>query len=240
MASFASVLSRRGTAALLAGAGAGSVAYTTRRPIALDSEAPSSTPSSSKRLSIYPEPEPEVVLEEVHTELERTIGTARTHATMAYDNSRSQVHSLVDKWIGVEAKVEHRVKSLIPKDETITPGILYVGVATMAGSILGRTRALPVRILLPPTLFLISFPYFLPKTAHNVRAYASELEDRFAPSLGASHAALNKSVADSTVELRASIKNAVASGEKAVASGLKKAEEWSGLKLNTGGKKSSD
>lgn len=81
-------------------------------------------------------------------------------------------------------------------------------------------------------------PYFLPKTSHNVRAYASSLEDTYFPSLGASHAELNKSVADATVDLRRSFREAVKKSENAVEEGLKKAEEWSGLKLNAGsGKK---
>lgn len=45
-----------------------------------------------------------------------------------------------------------RVKSLKAKDEDITPGILYVGVATMAGSIIARTRTL--QSITPAYLFL--------------------------------------------------------------------------------------
>jgi organizing structure protein 2 len=92
-------------------------------------------------------------------------------------------------------------------------------------------------MLLPPTLFLLSFPYFLPKTASNVRAYASSLEDAYLPSLGAQHAAFNKTVANSSVELRAALRSGVDKAEKTIQEGLKKAEEWSGLKLNTSGKK---
>ena len=97
--------------------------------------------------------------------------------------------------------------------------------------------ALPIRILLPPTLFLLSSPYFLPKTASNVRAYASSLEDTYFPSLGAQHAALNKTVANSSMELRTALRAGFHKAEKAIEEGLKKAEEWSGLKLNAGGKK---
>lgn len=61
------------------------------------------------QLSIYPSPEPELVLQEEHSELERTIGVARAHATMAYENAASNVHGLVDKWIGVEEKVEREL-----------------------------------------------------------------------------------------------------------------------------------
>jgi len=92
-------------------------------------------------------------------------------------------------------------------------------------------------MLLPPTFFLLSFPYFLPKTASNVRAYTSTLEDTYFPSLGAQHAALNRTVTNSTVELRATLRSGVDKVESAIEGALKKAEEWSGLKLHTGGKK---
>lgn len=60
------------------------------------------------QLSIYPSPEPELVLQEEHSELEKNIGIARVHASMAYGNAASSVHGLVDKWIGVEEKVERQ------------------------------------------------------------------------------------------------------------------------------------
>ena len=62
------------------------------------------------QLSIYPEPDPEMVLEEVHSELERNIGIARTHVTYAYDASKTNVHSVVGKWINVEEKVERECR----------------------------------------------------------------------------------------------------------------------------------
>lgn len=103
----------------------------------------------------------------------------------------------MDRWIGVENAVESelcmfvfssnthppedKVSSLIPDDEPITPGILYVGVSTLAGSIFTRYRSLPLRILTPPILFTLSLNYFLPKTAHNLSGYYLELEAQHLP-----------------------------------------------------------
>jgi len=42
--------------------------------------------------------------------------------------------------------------------------------------------------LLPPTFFLLSFNYFLPKTAQNVSAYAGSLEEKHFPTLAQKHA----------------------------------------------------
>ena len=110
---------------------------------------------------------------------------------MAYDNSRANVHGLVGKWINVEEKVERecsemltlctlnestewilcicklpigtidRIKCLIPKDETMTPGILYVGGATMAGSIVGRTSASIHLFIRPSKSWMCSWYYIV-------------------------------------------------------------------------------
>ena len=111
------------------------------------------------QLSIYPSPDPEVHLEEVHTDLERQIGNVREQATEAYVRSGAVLQSAVSRWINIEESVESacrpvrctrlfvlmssradKVKEIVPKDESITPGILYVGVATLAGSVFARNR----------------------------------------------------------------------------------------------------
>lgn len=74
-----------------------------------------------------------------------------------------------------------RIKSLKAPEESITPGALYVGVATLTGSIIARSRGLPIRLILPPTLFLVSLNQFLPHTAANVGAYISNLEHKYVP-----------------------------------------------------------
>jgi len=182
-------------------------------------------------LSIYPGPDPEVLLVETHSELERQIGAVRVKATGIYNNSQAQVHSVVSKWIGVEEAVEHRIKSIIPKDEALTPGVLYIGVAALAGSVFARSRSLPVRVLLPPTLLLFAFPQFLPKTSANLRAYFASLEDTYAPSIAAQHDSLNKSLHDASVEAWKAYDKANASTKEGIQNALKQAQEWSGLKL---------
>ncbi|GAA5824255.1 hypothetical protein JCM10212_003991 [Sporobolomyces blumeae] len=53
---------------------------------------------------------------------------------------------------------------------------MYVAVATLAGSILGRNRNFLVRLALPPTLFFLSLSHFLPHTADNVQRRLEGLE----------------------------------------------------------------
>ena len=84
-----------------------------------------------------------------------------------------------------------RLKSLVAPEEPLTPGLLYVGVAALTGSVPARNRGILARITLPPALLLLSFNHFLPKTAHNVSAYLGALEDAYVPVLADKHAVAN-------------------------------------------------
>ncbi|KAL5525355.1 hypothetical protein ACEPAF_9225 [Sanghuangporus sanghuang] len=89
--------------------------------------------------------------------------------------------SWVDRWIAIEHAVEKRIKGFKSPEEQITPGVLYVGIATLSGSILARSRSRPTRFLLPPVLLLLSSNYFLPKTTSNIGSYVSDLEHTYFP-----------------------------------------------------------
>ena len=58
------------------------------------------------QLSIYPEPDPEIILEKIHSDLGRNIDVVRAHAIYAYESSKARTHGVVDKWINVEEKLE--------------------------------------------------------------------------------------------------------------------------------------
>ena len=75
----------------------------------------------------------------------------------------------------------------MPRDENLNPGIIYVLIAGLTGSVLSRTRAFPIRFLTPPLFTVLAMPYFLPKTSHNIRQYLSTLEDRHFPDFAARH-----------------------------------------------------
>lgn len=77
--------------------------------------------------------------------------------------------------------IPDRIKSFKAPEENLTPGVLYVGVATLSGSILARSRGLPSRLFLPPALFLLSLNHFLPRTSSNIGEYISSLEHTYAP-----------------------------------------------------------
>lgn len=79
------------------------------------------------------------------------------------------------------------VKSVLPRDENLTPGIIYVLISGLTGSVISRTRAFPIRFITPPLFTLLAMPYFLPKTASNIRQYLSDVEDRHFPEFAARH-----------------------------------------------------
>lgn len=89
---------------------------------------------------LYPASKPAVTLVPVETELQAQVGVVRRHIETATASSRDHLFGLVNRWIHFEHTVEARVKSLVPPQEPVVPGLLYVGVATLAGSIYGRYR----------------------------------------------------------------------------------------------------
>ena len=116
----------------------------------------------------------------------------------------------------------------MPKDESLTPGLIYVLIAGLTGSVISRTRAFPLRFLTPPLFTLAAMPYFLPKTSHNIRSYLSEVEDRHFPEFAASHDQLNAQLGMHWHQLTARLGSA---GEDARGWGQKAVK---GIEKNTG------
>ncbi|KAJ7851066.1 apolipo protein O-domain-containing protein [Mycena olivaceomarginata] len=127
----------------------------------------------------------DILLLDTPSALEAHIATVRRAVTGKYREAHASVQGVVTQWIGVENRVEHRIKSLLPPDERLIPGTLYAAIALLTGAILARHRALPIRLLLPPALFVPTFAHFLPRTSANIRA--SELEDTHLPSMAEKH-----------------------------------------------------
>ncbi|KAF8576990.1 hypothetical protein K439DRAFT_1622441 [Ramaria rubella] len=182
------------------------------------------------RPSIYPQPEPELVLVETHSALEQQIAVTRRATNSVYQAARSRVQSIVDRWIGVEHAVERRVKSIIPTDEPLTPGALYVGVATLTASVLARNR-LFLRFSLPPALFILSLNHFLPKTSQNISSYLTSLERAHAPSLADAHEQLNQNIFSTSAAARQGWINAQAKATGGMERTVTELQDRTGLKL---------
>lgn len=207
--------------------------------------------SSSQQPSIYPAPQRELLLVETPSELEKQIGVLRRTLTQQYQEGYTQVQGLVSRWIHVEHAVEStsicliqqvlfadvvfdtdRVKSFADPTEPLTPSILYVGIATLSGSIIARNRFIGTRLLLPPALLLLSANHFLPKTTANVTSYLSSLEDTYAPNFADKHRTANAHTAMTWEMAKERTKDARVSLGRGAESLVGKVQEVTGLRVS--------
>ncbi|KAG5650538.1 hypothetical protein H0H81_011881 [Sphagnurus paluster] len=149
------------------------------------------TSPEREKLSIYPHQTPDILLVDTPSALEEQIGVARRKFIKAYCDTHSQVQGVISRWIGVEHAIENRVKAIISPNESLTPGLLYVGVATLTGSIIARSRFIGARLFLPPVFLFASAQQFLPQTTANLKAYLGLLEDTYFPNFSKKHAIAN-------------------------------------------------
>lgn len=141
------------------------------------------------------------------SELENRIAIVRRKVCQTYTEAHAHVYGWISTWVGVEHAVERsslyycfhnpllsymqpladRIKSIISANESLTPGLLYVGIATLSGSIIARNRMLVTRFLLPPIFLFASANHFLPETTGNLSSYLGSLEETYFPSLSEKH-----------------------------------------------------
>ncbi|EIW68080.1 hypothetical protein TREMEDRAFT_45042 [Tremella mesenterica DSM 1558] len=143
--------------------------------------------STGEKLPIYPRPEPPITLIEQQNPLTPYIAQGRESATSLFGGAAGYVKDGVGRWITFERKVEHHVKAVLPPDEPLLPGSIYVLVSSLTASVLTRSRSFPIRFISPPLFALISLPYFLPKTSHNLQRVLSDLEDTHMPEFSQRH-----------------------------------------------------
>ncbi|CED82727.1 Apolipoprotein O [Phaffia rhodozyma] len=136
-----------------------------------------------EKLPIYPQPQPEIILVDTFSPLQAHIAVGREATTSVIQNIRDESQKVVAKWVAIERRVANKVKATIPEDEPLTPGIAWVGVSTLAGSIIARNRNILVRALLPPTLLVASLPVFLPKLSENLSSEISRYTLKTSPEL---------------------------------------------------------
>ncbi|KAI9503429.1 apolipo protein O-domain-containing protein [Coemansia spiralis] len=76
--------------------------------------------------------------------------------------------ALVDRWIATEKQIVQVVERTVPQGERLAPGIVYVGVAALAGPIFTRRRNFAIRWTSPFVFASLASFYFLPGTANVV------------------------------------------------------------------------
>ncbi|QSL66569.1 hypothetical protein MERGE_000951 [Pneumocystis wakefieldiae] len=123
-----------------------------------------------KKLPIYNKEENEVVLVKVPpSTLQLKVCSSRNLLEKNVKNISMKIEQVVDKWIGIENKVEKITKELVPSNGEIISGGLYVMIAGMAGLILTRKRSFLIRFTTPIFISLAASTIFLPETHRNFR-----------------------------------------------------------------------
>lgn len=90
---------------------------------------------------------------------------------------------------------------------------------------------LPTRVLLPPTIFLVALPTFLPQLAHNLSTEVSSQTLHYAPDLHHTVSEYRSSLLDKTEDTRAWLSSTKASLGKHLGQGVQLVEDKSGLQL---------
>ncbi|PWW75147.1 hypothetical protein C7212DRAFT_281090 [Tuber magnatum] len=120
------------------------------------------------------------------------------------------------KYLSYEHSITTTISSLAPpksSEEKVVPGVLYVAVLTMAGSIIARNRMLPIRALTPVFVGIGAGWYFLPETTRNVADLVWEWE-KMVPGVAEKH-----------LLVRRGIEEAVETSGKAVRDGRRVVDE---------------
>ncbi|KAH8828900.1 apolipo protein O-domain-containing protein [Flagelloscypha sp. PMI_526] len=187
-------------------------------------------PAASSKSPLYSPPQTEIILVDTPSALELKIGEYRRLVTGYFNQGHSQVQGVISKWIAIEQRVESRVKSFRSPDETMTPQILYIAIATLSSTLLSAnvSRFAPRRFLLPPLAFATASYYWLPKTSTNVYEYGREWET---PRMREIH---DTAVAHTKMSLdmvRDKWRNATGSVGSTVESGVGYAQGATGLKI---------
>lgn len=207
------------------------------------------------QLPIYDTSEGTVLLESHVTPLEKKVHQFRLSAMEGYESLTSRFSGLTERWIEVERSIEQEVSKIVPPrtEEDVLPGAIYVGVATLAGSIMARNREwagkdwgnglclsadhvtcssgnILLRLLTPPTFLIGSSLYFLPKTSHRLSDYLESWSKNY-PTLHTYHRQLLDSssvLSNKTAELSTQVGGAI---EERLHQGAQFVEDKTGLKV---------
>ncbi|KTW26478.1 hypothetical protein T552_02959 [Pneumocystis carinii B80] len=123
-----------------------------------------------KKLPIYNKEENEVTLIKIPpSTLQLKISQSRNQLEKNVKDVSMRIENIVDKWIGIENKVEKFAKELVPSNGEIISGGIYVMIAGMAGLILTQRRSFSIRFMTPIFISLAASTIFLPETHRNFR-----------------------------------------------------------------------
>lgn len=133
----------------------------------------------------------------------------------------------MDRYFEIEHSITDTIASLAPaKDspEKIVPGLLYVGVAGMAGALLMRRRNFILRGLTPLVFATGAAWAFIPETTRNTGDLLWRFEQKV-PAVAESHLAVRKGIEDGLEWVEKEAENAKKSVDEGVHKGKKAVED---------------
>ncbi|CAD6504229.1 BgTH12-05962 [Blumeria graminis f. sp. triticale] len=121
--------------------------------------------------------------------LAKKVGVARLFLYSHVARMEDKVNDFMDSAFELEDNFTSTISSLVPAPHTgerIMPGLLYVVVAAMAGSIVSRNRNIVLRATLPLAIGLTAGWALLPNSLQNISNLAWKYEQKF-PVIAESH-----------------------------------------------------
>lgn len=115
-------------------------------------------------------------------ELSRHIRTMRLHLHGYSARAEGSLNKLMSRAFSLEHDFTSTVASLAPPrsaNEPLIPGFIYISVATLAGSIVTRSRGIVLRAFVPGAFGLATAYAVLPVTMANVEELVGRYEERY-------------------------------------------------------------
>jgi MICOS complex subunit MIC26 len=140
---------------------------------------------------------------------------------------QDMVAEKMDRYFELEHSVTDTIANLAPpKDspEKILPGLLYVGVAGMAGALLVRRRNILLRGLTPLAFATGAAWAFIPETTRNTGDLLWRFEQKV-PAVADTHLAVRKGIEDGLDWVETGAENAKKSVDQSVSKGKKAVED---------------
>ncbi|KAJ8607209.1 hypothetical protein MRB53_040469 [Persea americana] len=138
------------------------------------------------------------------------------------------LNSFMSRALKAESNVAHTVASLAPpkgSDEQLMPGLVYVLVATLAGSIISRNRGILLRAATPLLFGVAAGQVVIPITMRNVGDLAWEYEKKY-PQLAQTHLKIRDQAQYIWETGKAHTGMTIARGEAFVDETREKMQEW--------------
>ncbi|KAK6539608.1 hypothetical protein TWF694_009817 [Orbilia ellipsospora] len=160
--------------------------------------------------------------------LASAIGTGRKALHTEVTKVQKHLDHLFDKYLHIEHSVTTTVAGLAPSHrsgETIIPGIIFVAISAMAGSVIARRRMFPIRFLTPAITGVGASWYFLPETTRNVSDLAWKWEQKV-PQVAETHLQIRNGVLDGWKATSDGYKQARGYVEDSTATARRTIERW--------------